>query len=294
VGSGGGLGPLPPPPPPDAVIVGSFVHEGARIIDRLVEAEVGPLHFYDIDTPVTVARLRIGRAEYLRRDQVPLFATYLSFTGGPFLDDVLMRELGARDARPLYCSVDAERYVPVPANPDLAAELAYMGTFAEDRQPVVDRLLVEPARRLGAHRFLIAGPQYPADAGWPVNVRHIEHLPPSRHAEFYASSAWQLNATRSDMVSAGWSPSVRLFEAAACGAALISDRWPGIESFLTPGDEVLLPGSAEEAVDILLGTPAGERRRIGGAARARILAEHTSRHRAAELEALLTPTPTPA
>jgi spore maturation protein CgeB len=271
----------------DAVIVGSYVHEGARVIDALVAGGVEPLYFYDIDTPVTVAGLRRGGTEYLRADQVPLFARYLSFTGGPFLQRVLEGELGAREARPLYCAVDVERYAPAPPDPGLAADLAYMGTYAPDRQPMVERFLLAVARRLPERRFVVAGPQYPEDPARPPNVRHLDHLPPARHAAFYSSARWQLNATRADMVAAGWSPSVRLFEAAACGAAMISDRWPGIEDFFSPGREILLPESTEEVVEILRGTCDDRRRAIGEAARARVLAEHTAARRAGELERLV-------
>jgi spore maturation protein CgeB len=272
----------------DATIVGSYVNGGPRVIDDLAAAGVDPLFFYDIDTPVTVAALRTGGAEYLRTDQVPLFTRYLSFTGGPFLRDVVEGELGAREAVPLYCSVDGERYHPTEADRDLACELAYMGTYAADRQPVVDRFLLDVAEALPRRRFIVAGPQYPGDLLWPGNVRHLNHLPPERHPAFYSSAAWQLNATRADMVAAGWSPSVRLFEAAACGAAMISDRWDGLDHFFTPGAEILLPESTEEVVDILRATHPDDRRTIGRAARARILSEHTAEHRAGELEAYVT------
>ena len=271
----------------DAVIVGSYVKDGPRVIDALAEAGVDPLFFYDIDTPVTVAALRTGGTEYLRPDQVPLFTRYLSFTGGPFLHEVLERELGAREARPLYCSVDVDRYQPTEIDPLLVSDLAYMGTYAPDRQPVLERYLLEPARRMPERKFYVAGPQYPADTAWPQNVLHNPHLPPSLHPVFYSSARWQLNATRADMVAAGWSPSVRLFEAAACGAAIISDRWPGIDHFLTPGTEILLPSTTEEVVQILADTHDDDRRAIGLAARARIVAEHTAEHRAEELESLV-------
>ena len=271
----------------DAVVVGSYVREGPRVIDALAEAGIDPLFFYDIDTPVTVAALRAGGAEYLRADQVPLFTRYFSFTGGPFLHQVLEGELGAREAVPLYCSVDVERYHPVRPDPRLACELGYMGTYAPDRQPVLERFLLEPARRLPGKGFMVAGPQYPESVRWPANVRHDPHLPPTRHPAFYSSAAWQLNATRADMVAAGWSPSVRLFEAAACGAAMISDRWPGIDHFFNPGREILLPESTEEVVQILERTHPDDRRAIGAAARARIMEAHTAEKRAEELESYL-------
>ncbi|HKP74288.1 MAG TPA: glycosyltransferase [Longimicrobiaceae bacterium] len=272
----------------DATLVGSYVHDGPRVIDDLAAAGVDPLFFYDIDTPVTVAALRGGGAEYLRTDQVPLFTRYLSFTGGPFLREVVEGELGAREAVPLYCSVDGDRYHPTDPDRELACDLAYMGTYAADRQPVVEKFLLDVADRLPRKRFIVAGPQYPADLLWPGNVRHVTHLPPERHPAFYGSAAWQLNATRADMVAAGWSPSVRLFEAAACGAAMISDRWEGLDHFFTPGAEILLPESTDEVVEILRATHPDDRRAIGAAARARILAAHTAQHRAEELEAYVT------
>lgn len=271
----------------DATLVGSYVHGGAALIDALAAARVEPLFFYDIDTPVTVAALRGAGTEYLRADQIPWFTRYLSLTGGPFLVEVLEAEFGARDAQPLYCSVDPERYARAQPDPELGADLAYMGTYAADRQPAVERFLLEPAMRLPRRSFLIAGPQYPEAEQWPGNVRHLDHLPPERHAAFYSTADWQLNVTRADMVAAGWSPSVRLFEAGACGAAVISDSWAGIGELFEPGREILLPQSAEETVGILAATHPDDRRALGEALRTRILREHTAERRAAEFEALL-------
>ena len=271
----------------DAAMVGSYVHEGPELIDALSEAGVDPLYFYDIDTPVTVAALRKGDAEYLRPDQVPLFTRYLSFTGGPFLSQVLEGELGALRASPLYCSVDPEAYVPSEIDPQFEVDLAYMGTYAADRQPIVEEFLVEAARRLPEKRFIVAGPQYPKDLEWPANVRLIPHLPPSRHATFYSSARWQLNATRADMVAAGWSPSVRLFEAGAVGAPIISDSWPGIEEIFDAGKEILLPQTTEDVVRILTETSDAERRAIGQRMRHKILSTHTAEGRAEELEQYL-------
>jgi spore maturation protein CgeB len=271
----------------DAVLVGSYVNRGAELIDALAGAGGEALFFYDIDTPVTIANLRAGGTDYLRADQLPLFARYLSFTGGPFLREVVEGEFGAREAVPLYCSVDPASHRRTPIDPEFAVDLGYMGTYAPDRQPVLERFLINPARRLGQHSFLVAGPQYPESVRWPRNVRLLPHLSPDRHASFYSSTRWQLNATRADMVAAGWSPSVRLFEAGAVGASVLSDYWPGIESLFEPGREILLPSSTEEVVEILTGTHDDDRRGIGEAFRRRVLRDHTSQRRAAELEEYL-------
>jgi spore maturation protein CgeB len=158
-----------------------------------------------------------------------------------------------------------------------------MGTYSDDRQPTLDRLLLEPSRRWRQGRFVVAGPQYPAEIRWPKNVKRIEHLPPRKHSRFYNEQRFTLNVTRADMIQAGFSPSVRLFEAAACGTPIISDSWPGLETFFALGEEIL---TARTAGDVLhyLQIPEQERRALGQRARARVLAEHTAAHRAEELE----------
>jgi spore maturation protein CgeB len=265
----------------DAVIVGSYVPEGVAV-GRMVQAEArGVTTFYDIDTPVTLAKLERGDFEYLSPDLIPGYDLYLSFTGGPVLRR-LMRDYGAPAAHALYCSVDTEAYRPLglPARWDLG----YLGTWSQDRQPTLERLLIEPARRASHLRFVVAGPQYPADIAWPPNVERIEHVPPAEHPAFYAACRFTLNVTRADMARMGWSPSVRLFEAAACATPIISDIWEGIGSVLAPEQEIILARSAGDVLKALLHMPEEHRRTLGGAARQRILAEHTAEHRAEALE----------
>jgi spore maturation protein CgeB len=264
----------------DVVVLGSFVPEGARIADWLLRTAHGVTAFYDIDTPVTMAKLREGGCDYLRADQIAEFGVYLSFTGGPFLDR-LRRRYGAR-AVALYCAVDAERYAPsrTPAQYDLG----YLGTYSDDRQPLLQRNLLDVAAQWPGGRFAVAGPQYPESIDWPVNVTRIEHLAPARHRAFYNAQRFTLNLTRADMVAAGWSPSVRLFEAAACGVPIISDAWPGIEAFFAPDDEILLAHEPAQVLAWLRDTPETRRRALGAAARRRVLAEHTAEHRAETLE----------
>jgi spore maturation protein CgeB len=264
----------------DVVVLGSFVPEGARIADWLLRTAHGVTAFYDIDTPVTMAKLREGGCDYLRADQIAEFGVYLSFTGGPFLDR-LRRHYGAR-AVALYCAVDAERYAPsrTPAQYDLG----YLGTYSDDRQPLLQRNLLDVAAQWPGGRFAVAGPQYPESIDWPVNVTRIEHLAPARHRAFYNAQRFTLNLTRADMVAAGWSPSVRLFEAAACGVPIISDAWPGIEAFFAPDDEILLAHEPAQVLAWLRDTPETRRRALGAAARRRVLAEHTAEHRAETLE----------
>jgi spore maturation protein CgeB len=265
----------------DAVIVGSYVPEGVEV-GRWAQATArGVTAFYDIDTPVTLAKLAAGDEEYLSPRLIPGYDLYLSFTGGPTLRRI-ERRYGAPAARALYCSVDAEAYRPL-AGP-LRWDLSYLGTYSADRQPTLERLLLEPARRAPHLKFCVAGPQYPDDIAWPANVERIDHVAPADHPAFYAASRYTLNVTRADMIAAGYSPSVRLFEAAACATPIISDTWEGLSTLLEPGREILLAATGNEVLEALGSTDEPARRAVAAAARRRILAEHTAVHRAAELE----------
>jgi spore maturation protein CgeB len=265
----------------DVVVIGSYVPDGVAVARWVQAVAGGVVAFYDIDTPVTLAKLARGDHEYLAPELIPGFDVYFSFAGGPTLER-LERQFGARRARTLYCAVDPEIYRPLELPRRYA--LGYLGTYSADRQPAIERLLVGPARALPEERFVVAGPQYPGGLAWPANVRREEHVPPERHPEFYNQLRFALNVTRADMVVAGWSPSVRLFEAAACGVPIISDAWPGLEELLTPGREILVAKSTDEVVRYLHEIGAQERTVIAAAARARVLAAHTAADRAGALE----------
>ncbi len=264
----------------DAVMVGSYAPDGMAVGDLVQTLAQGVAAFYDIDTPVTLAALERGDCAYLSPAQIPGYDLYLSFTGGPTLD-WLMTRYGSPVARALYCSVDETLYRPVETPPTY--DLGYLGTYSPDRQPTLDALLIEPARRAPERRFIVAGPQYPRDIDWPANVERREHVPPAEHAAFYGACRYTLNVTRADMRRAGWSPSVRLFEAGACGAAILSDPWAGLEDVLTPGSDIAVVGAPHEVL-AHLAAPDTRRRAMGEAARRRVLAAHTAAHRAADLE----------
>ena len=266
----------------DLVVVGSYVPEGVAVSRWVQETARGVTAFYDIDTPVTIARMERGDTEYISAEVVPGFDLYLSFTGGPILDR-LEREFGAQRARTLHCSVDPDAYYPELG--PVRWDMGYLGTYSDDRQPMLNRLLVGPARAWQRGSFIVAGPQYPdAAIGWPANVTRIDHLPPAEHRRFYNAQRFTLNVTRADMVAAGWSPSVRLFEAAACGTPIISDPWPGLDTLFKPGEEILITDDGEQVMRWLRDTPGDKARRLGRAARRRVLASHTGIRRAAELE----------
>jgi len=185
-------------------------------------------------------------------------------------------------ARALYCSVDPKIYFP--DERALKWDLGYMGTYSADRQPSLDQLLIEPARRSPELKTVVAGPMYPREQIWPNNVERIEHLAPASHRRFYNSQRFTLPLTRADMRRAGHSPSVRIFEAAACGTPIISDYWSGLEDFFELEKEILTASSTAEILVYLNEIPENERRAMGERARLRVLASHIPEQRALELE----------
>jgi spore maturation protein CgeB len=222
-----------------------------------------------------------GKNEYIDARLLPELDVYFSFTGGPVLHELESR-FAVRRAIPLYCSFDPDAYRPQPTDSRLSCALSYMGTYAPDRQPKLEELLSAPASSLPQKKFIVAGPMYPSTVSWPANVEHICHVAPEFHPKLYSSSDFVLNVTRREMVLAGYSPSVRLFEAAACGATIISDNWPGLDSFFTPSEEILLATSSDDVVRWL---KMGRLPDIGTRARDRVMEEHTSAIRAQQFEA---------
>lgn len=263
------------------VIVGSFVPEGAAVGSWVTSVARGITAFYDIDTPVTLAKLAQGSCEYLTAELIRRYHLYLSFTGGPVLRQ-LEGQYGSPMARALYCSVDPELYKPVAR--DSRWDLGYLGTYSQDRQPGLEELMLQPAREWTGGRFAVAGPMYPETVEWPANVERIDHLSPPEHPAFYGSQRFTLNITRDAMKQAGYSPSVRLFEAAACGAPIVSDWWEGLDSLFEPGREILISTSGEQTLRTLRDWSDAQRLTMGEAAQRRILAEHTPQQRAIQLE----------
>jgi spore maturation protein CgeB len=270
----------------DVGMVTSYCPDALAAEALLAESRVPVRCFYDLDTPVTLAALAAGRVpDYLPEPGLGGFDLVLSYTGGAALE-ALRTRLGARRVAPLYGCVDPEAHRPVPARPEYRADLSYLGTYAADRQDKLEALFVAPARRLPHRRFVLGGAQYPPSFPWTENIHFVRHLPPPEHPAFFSSARLTLNITRRAMAAMGFCPSGRLFEAAACGAPIISDWWEGLDAFFAPGSEILIAqdsAAAEAAIEAEDSTLAA----IGRAARARVLDSHTAAHRARDLEAAL-------
>jgi spore maturation protein CgeB len=269
----------------EAAMVTSYCPDGIAAAALVADAP-GLRLFYDLDTPVTLARLSEGGSvPYIGPEGLAPFDLVLSYTGGRALDELRDR-LGARATAPLYGHADPAVHRPAAADPAFSGDLSYLGTYAEDRQTALEALFVEPARRAPEKRFVIGGAQYPPDFPWTRNIAFVRHLPPEQHAAFYAASPLTLNVTRKAMADSGWCPSGRLFEAALCGTALLSDWWEGLDAFFAPDAEILIARDAEDTLAALDRSPA-EIARIAEAARERALRDHTSDRRAEDLLRLM-------
>ncbi|MGJ4942064.1 CgeB family protein [Bradyrhizobium sp. HKCCYLS1011] len=274
----------------DAAIVTSYCPDGIDATDLVLDQDHALRVFYDLDTPVTLQALRAGEpVSYIGPRGLGEFDLVLSFTGGDRVRREFAERLGAADVVPFYGHVDPDVHRPGEPQPHYRAALSYLGTYAADRQDTLERLFVEAARRRPELRFLIGGAQYPQDFPWSNNIYFVRHLPPAEHPAFYASSRLTLNVTRRAMAEMGWCPSGRLFEAAACGVPILSDRWEGLEHFFIPGEEILL---AEDTDDVLRAVDLNdaELHSLARRARERVLAQHSSAQRATELIALFSQT----
>lgn len=270
----------------DVGIVTSYCPDGAAACELVLASKLPRTIFYDMDTPVTLSRLAEGETvPYIPAEGLGAFDLVLSYTGGD-APDQLRRRLGAQRVATLYGWVDPSVYYRVPPSSEFAADLSYLGTYSADRQRALEELLLGPARRASESRFVVGGAMYPNPQSWPANVRHFEHVLPDQHCAFYSSSPLTLNITRGSMAAMGYCPSGRLFEAAACGTAVLSDWWTGLDSFFEPGEEILIASSSADTLAAIAKQPP-VLMKIGERARERALDCHTAEKRAARLIELI-------
>lgn len=277
----------------DVGMVTSYCADGAGASRLVLDAKPACSVFYDMDTPVTLSRLERGEAvPYLPSNGLPDFDLVLSYTGGRALEE-LRRKLSARNVATLYGWVDPDIYYPAGPVPGYSANMSYLGTYSQDRERPFEDLLLAAARRLPDSRFAVGGAMYQNVESWPSNVKHFEHVAPPEHRGFYSSSPLTLNLTRSSMAAMGYCPSGRLFEAAACGTLVLSDWWDGLETFFTPGDQILIASSGEDTI-AALSFDAAEVAKMAGKARQRTLDCHTAAARAQTLLNLIERSPAAA
>ena len=264
---------------------------GVGVHDQLLEAAVLDLKdshtlavFWDVDAPVTLDRVKTDPRDPFK-ELIPRYDLILTYGGGePVVRSY--KALGARECLPIYNALDPDTHHPVPAEPRFACDLALLANRLPDREARIEQFFFAAAERLPERRFVLGGSGW-ADKAMPANVNYVGHVYTRDHNAFNCSARAVLNVNRDSMVSYGFSPPTRIFEAAGAGACLITDAWEGIETFLTPGSEVLVAHDANEVIQHFASLDHARAARIGAAALRRVLSEHTYSHRAAQLDELI-------
>jgi len=241
--------------------------------------------FWDVDAPATLAEMRRNPDHPLRQG-LPELDIVFTYGGGPPVTAAYEEEFGARLCVPIYNALDPATHYPVPPEPRFACDLAFLGNRLPDRETRVERFFLRPAIHCPELAFMIGG------NGWetrpmPANVRALGHVYTREHNAFNSTPRAVLNIARDSMAETGFSPATRIFEAAGAAACIITDAWEGIELFLAPGSEVLLARDGDDVVSLLRSLAPDLARKIGRAARRRILAEHTYERRGAKVDAVL-------
>ncbi|MBV9891858.1 MAG: glycosyltransferase, partial [Rhizobacter sp.] len=153
----------------DVAMVTSYCADGPMAAELMLENAAGATVFYDLDTPVTLARVGAGeRPGYLPAGGLGDFDLVLSYTGGDALAQ-LQTVLGATRVAPLYGHVDPVQHCPGARAASFVGDLSYLGTYAADRQARLDALFIAPARLRPAQRFVLGGSGYPPAFPWTSN-----------------------------------------------------------------------------------------------------------------------------
>jgi spore maturation protein CgeB len=263
---------------------------GVGVFDELLEKRIAGLDhdqtriFWDVDAPATLDRVLSDRSDAFHAC-IGRYDVIFTYGGGDRVVDTY-RSLGARACIPVYNAVDTDTHYPVSAEGDLACSLAFQGNRLPDREARVDEFFFQPAGEMPELSFVLGGSGW-ADKAKPANVRYIGHVGTQLHNAFNSSAKFVLNINRHSMASYGFSPPTRVFEAAASAACLISDEWEGIDLFLEPGSEILIARDGAQVAEMVRTVSDERARKIGEAARKRVLAEHTYRRRAMQVDAVL-------
>lgn len=239
----------------------------------------GPALFYDGDAPASLPRFGGFASGFRIYDGADLaeYDAVIANSAGVTED---LEALGARAVYPLHWAADPEVYAPLHRKRE--QDVFFYGYGDAYRERWMAALLAEPSRRLSDVRFAVGGGGFKTDLG---STRRIGDVPFNQFVARCSASLINLNITRDAHASVYASSSARIFELAMMGCAVVSNPVSGLDTWFEPGRELLVVEDADQAVETYQGLLAddGARRRLGAAARARCLAEHTYRHRAAEL-----------
>jgi len=187
-------------------------------------------------------------------------------------------------------AADARVFTPRAAG--RTGDLVWIGNWGDgERSAELRRYLIDPVRELGL-RARVHGVRYPEDARRELADAGIEYagwLPNYQAPCVFAQHAVTVHVPRRPYVEAlPGIPTIRVFEALACGIPLVSCWWDDVEGLFSVGEDFLMvrtPGEMTHAVrDVLADADAAAALAAHG--RATVLARHTCAHRVDELMAI--------
>ncbi len=231
----------------------------------------------------------VTRPEAMRAYDLSGYDGVLAF--GRVLRDLYLRERLALRAYVWHEAADTTLFHPRPADGP-QSDLVWIGNWGdEERGAELQEFLVEPAKELGLSAA-VHGVRYPPatlDALAEAGIEYRGWLPNFDAPSVFARHRVTVHVPRRPYVRAlPGIPTIRPFEAMACGIPLVSAPWEDAEGLFTPGEDYLVARDGDEMRDHLARLLADPDLRRAQAARAlaTIRARHTCAHRVDELLAI--------
>ncbi|MCY4539784.1 MAG: glycosyltransferase [Chloroflexi bacterium] len=242
-----------------------------------------PVFYFDGDVPASLPNMQ-GFASGFRIYQGADLKEYTAFISNSTGGEALLRQLGVEAVHTLWYGADPEVFSPAPVSlQDI--DVLFYGHGREYRSGWIDQMLSAPSRQLTDARFAVRGNNL-GDIG---DCEELPYLSFSKLREYVSRSKLNLCITRDAHASVYGSSSSRPFELAAMSACVVANPYLGLETWFEPEKEIIIVSSGEEAIEryrFLLSHDSA-RESIGRAARERVLKQHTFRHRARELLAII-------
>jgi spore maturation protein CgeB len=210
---------------------------------------------------------------------------------GKVICDLYLERGWARHAFVWHEAADTRRFKPQPEI-NRCRDLVWVGNFGDDeRSAELGEYLIEPVRRLSL-QARVYGVRYPAAAQATLADAGIEYagfLPNHEVPRVFASHRCTVHVPRRPYAERlPGIPTIRVFEALACGIPLVSAPWQDSEGLFTPGSDFLMARSGAEMTEqlrLLLNDPALAGR-LAEHGRRTIEARHSCAHRVDELLAI--------
>ena len=235
-------------------------------------------HHRASSSPESIAALGIDR-----------FDGILAF--GESLRRIYAERFGMTRVWTLHEAADTSVFKPLPAA-HKTNDVVWIGNWGDgERSAEIERFLLEPASALPDRRFAVYGVRYPENgltALHKAGVSYCGYLPNLVAPHTYAAARLTLHIPRQQYTAAmAGIPTIRVFEALACGIPLVSAPWQDTEGLFRAGDFLSVRDTDEmrRAIEYLLEDPDAA---AAQAARGleTVLASHTCHHRAEQLTKL--------